>query len=32
LQRAIDILDAVIEAIKSSQTREEAKNKLMDAF
>lgn len=32
LQRAIDILDAVIEAIKTSQTREEAKMRLMEKF
>jgi DNA gyrase subunit A len=32
LQRAIDILDAVIETIKSSQTREEAKSNLMEKF
>lgn len=32
LQRAIDILDEVIETIKSSQTREEAKNSLMEKF
>ncbi len=32
LQRAIDILDEVIETIKSSDTREEAKNSLMEKF
>jgi len=32
LQQAIDILDAVIETIKSSQTREEAKNNLMEKY
>lgn len=32
LQRAIDILDEVIETIKTSQTRDEAKNRLMDLF
>lgn len=32
LQRAIDILDEVIETIKSSQTREEAKQSLMSKF
>lgn len=32
LQRAIDILDEVIDTIKSSQTREEAKNSLMEKF
>lgn len=32
LQKAIDILDAVIDLIKSSQTREEAKQWLMSSF
>jgi DNA gyrase subunit A len=32
LQRALDILDAVIETIKSSNTREEAKQRLMEEF
>lgn len=32
LQRAIDILDEVIETIKSSDTREEAKQRLMSRF
>lgn len=32
LQRAIDILDAVIESIKTSQTRDEAKTRLVERF
>lgn len=32
LQKAIDILDEIIEAIKSSNTRQEAKDKIMNNF